>query len=114
APTLRLDELAEHFDVKLDEDNEVDTVGGLVVEKLGRLAKEGDQVDIDGYRIDVEGVDGVRITKLRVIPREPAEVAAENADSEECAHNVIPPVARILLRNSHPEESMCLTAHQRG
>jgi CBS domain containing-hemolysin-like protein len=81
APTLRLDELAEHFDIKLDEDGEVDTVGGLVVEKLGRLAKEGDQVDVDGHLILVEGVDGVRITKLRVIPREPAEVAGENADA---------------------------------
>ncbi len=81
APTLRLDELAEHFDIKVDENGEVDTVGGLVVERLGRLAKEGDKVDVGGYRIAVEGVDGVRITKLRVSPREPAEVASESADT---------------------------------
>jgi CBS domain containing-hemolysin-like protein len=81
APTLRLDELAEQFDVKVDEDGEVDTVGGLVVEKLGRLAQAGDAVDLDGYRIVVEEVEGVRITKLRVIPVQPAEVAGDSTES---------------------------------
>jgi CBS domain containing-hemolysin-like protein len=80
APTLRLDELAEHFDVKVDDNGEVDTLGGLVVERLGRLAQPGDTVDLDGYRIVVEDVDGVRITKLRVIPVQPAEVANDNGE----------------------------------
>jgi CBS domain containing-hemolysin-like protein len=80
APTLRLDELGEHFDVKVDEDGEVDTVGGLVVGRLGRLAQDGDAIDIEGYRIVVEGVEGVRITRLRFIPMQRAEVTAESAD----------------------------------
>jgi len=80
APTLRLDELAEHFSIKVDEDGEVDTVGGLVVEHLGRLARDGDVVDLGGYRVVVEGVDGVRIKKLRFIPDTPAEVAADNTE----------------------------------
>lgn len=81
APTLRLDELAEHFDVKVDEDGEVDTVGGLVVEKLGRLAQAGDTVELDGYRIDVEDVEGVRITTLRVIPVQPVDMRHETGES---------------------------------
>jgi CBS domain containing-hemolysin-like protein len=64
APTLRLDELAEEFDVEVDEDGEVDTVGGLVVEQLGRLAQAGDVVEVGNYQLVVEEVDGVRITRL--------------------------------------------------
>lgn len=79
APTLRLDELAELFDIDLDEDGDVDTVGGLVVERLGRLAQAGDTVDLDGYRLVVEEVEGVRITRLRLIPLAPVEPAEESA-----------------------------------
>jgi CBS domain containing-hemolysin-like protein len=72
APTLRLDELAEELDIRIEEDLDVDTVGGLVVERLGRLAQAGDVVELDTYRIVVEEVDGVRITRLRLIPLQPA------------------------------------------
>ena len=72
APTLRLDEFAETFDVDVDEDGEVNTVGGLVVEQVGRLAQAGDAVDIGRYRLAVEEVDGVRITRLRAIELDPA------------------------------------------
>ncbi|MCC7370537.1 MAG: HlyC/CorC family transporter [Chloroflexi bacterium] len=75
APTLRLDELDEHFDIEVDEDGEVDTVGGLVVEKLGRLAQTGDVVELEHYRLAVEEVEGVRITRLRLIPLQPASTA---------------------------------------
>jgi CBS domain containing-hemolysin-like protein len=50
----------------------VNTVGGLVVEQLGRLAQAGDVVEVGRYRLAVEEVDGVRITRLRAIELEPA------------------------------------------
>ena len=81
APTLRLDELSELFDIDVDEDGEVDTVGGLVVEKLGRLAQAGDVVELEKYRLAVEEVDGVRITRLRLIPLEPA-TAGESSEHQ--------------------------------
>jgi CBS domain containing-hemolysin-like protein len=68
SPRLRLDELGDYFKLNLDQESEAETVGGLVVERLGRLAERGDTVDLDGYRLDVEEVDGVRITRLRMIP----------------------------------------------
>ena len=80
APTLRLDELEEELGIDVGEEElDVDTVGGLVVEKLGRLAQVGDVVDLDGHRIEVEEVEGVRITRLRVIPLAPA-TASESSD----------------------------------
>ena len=82
APTLRLDELAEELDVHVEEDLDVDTVGGLVVERLGRLAQAGDAVEIDNHRLVVEEVDGVRITRLRLIPLLPAG-SVDSSDERE-------------------------------
>jgi CBS domain containing-hemolysin-like protein len=79
---LRLDELAEALDVDVDEDGDVDTVGGLIVEQLGRLAQAGDAVELGRYRLQVEEVDGVRITRVRAIPLAPAS-AGEPADERE-------------------------------
>jgi CBS domain containing-hemolysin-like protein len=82
APTVRLDELAEELDIHVDEDADVNTVGGLVVEQLGRLAQAGDTVEIENYRLVVEEVEGVRITRLRAIPLEPAHAAESSEDLE--------------------------------
>jgi len=42
------------------------TLAGLVFEALGRAAREGDRVEVDGSSIRVAEVDGARITKLEV------------------------------------------------
>lgn len=47
---LPVSELAELFDVSIDED-EVDSVGGLVAKHLGRLAEEGDSVSVSGIEL---------------------------------------------------------------
>jgi CBS domain containing-hemolysin-like protein len=84
APTLRLDEFADQFDVDIDEDEiDVDTVGGLIVEKLGRLAEAGDTVDVGRYRLVVEEVEGVRITRLRATELEPARASADSGDEHD-------------------------------
>jgi magnesium and cobalt exporter, CNNM family len=84
APTLRVDEFADQFDVHIDEDEvDVDTVGGLVVEQLGRLAEAGDTVDIGNYRLVVEEVEGVRITRLRATALEPASASADASDEHD-------------------------------
>lgn len=48
--TLSIDRLGELFDVEL-EDDEVDTVGGLVAKLLGRLPEPGDTVTIEGIEL---------------------------------------------------------------
>jgi len=42
------------------------TLAGLVLEALGRRPDPGDTVTVDGVEILVEGLDGLRITRLRV------------------------------------------------
>ncbi|MBK0418185.1 HlyC/CorC family transporter [Leucobacter sp. CSA1] len=47
---LPVDRLGEIFDIEL-EDDEVDSVGGLVAKHLGRLAEQGDSVRIEGIEL---------------------------------------------------------------
>jgi CBS domain containing-hemolysin-like protein len=46
-------------------DEPYDTVGGMVFGRLGRLAKVGDSVDVEGYRFAVTAVDGRRVSQVR-------------------------------------------------
>jgi putative hemolysin len=52
----------------------VHSVGGLVLEALGRAARPGDTVQVDGVRLSVEAVDGTRIAAVRA---DLARVAAD-------------------------------------
>lgn len=49
-----------------------DSIGGLVVESLDKLADRGDVVDRDGYRLRVLAIDGPRILRVLVVPPAPA------------------------------------------
>lgn len=66
---MRLDELANYFDLPDDklEDDDVDTIAGLVVKELGRLAQLDDVVKYHEFTFTVKEVDGARITKLLVV-----------------------------------------------
>lgn len=66
---MRLDELADHFELpeKSLDVEDVDTVAGLVIKELGRIAKVGDTVTYNNFRITVKEMDGARITKLFLI-----------------------------------------------
>ena len=48
------------------ETTEFGTVGGLVLDELGRAPEVADQVEADGYRLTVETVDGTRITTVAI------------------------------------------------
>jgi CBS domain containing-hemolysin-like protein len=58
-------ELRERLGLALDGEP-YDTVGGLVFGRLGRLAKVGDSVSIEGHRFEVTAVDGRRVAQVRV------------------------------------------------
>jgi CBS domain containing-hemolysin-like protein len=49
---------------------EVETVGGLVLERLNRAPERGDCVEVDGYVVEVTGVEGTRISTVWVHERE--------------------------------------------
>ncbi|AZH24838.1 hemolysin family protein [Haloplanus aerogenes] len=49
---------------------EVETIGGLVLEQLNRAPERGDRVEVDGYVIEVTSVEGTRISTVWVHERE--------------------------------------------
>lgn len=67
--TMRLDELAKFFDMPEDslDVEDVDTIAGLVVKQLERIAKVGDKVDYGCFTFRVLEIDGARITKILLI-----------------------------------------------
>jgi putative hemolysin len=60
------------------------TVGGYVLGRLGRRARVGDTIDVDGRRMRVEALDGLRVAKvwLSTAPRRAAAAAGEPGDSD--------------------------------
>ena len=65
---VRIDELVEFFDLNesLFEEDDVETIGGLVVKALGHIADVGNTVTFNGLTFTVVEIDGARITKLQV------------------------------------------------
>lgn len=73
---MRLDELANFFDVPDEklEDDDVDTIAGLVVKELGRLAQLDDVVNYHEFTFTVKEIDGARITKLLIVREEESQI----------------------------------------
>jgi magnesium and cobalt exporter, CNNM family len=65
AGSITIDDFNEALGTGLPQDGPR-TLAGLVFDALGRRPEVGDEVEIDGVGIAVEGVDGARITRLRV------------------------------------------------
>lgn len=67
---LSISEFVEYFDLdeKLVEDSReyYNTVGGLVVDILGNIPREGDAIEIAGLKIEVVDMDGKRVDKVLV------------------------------------------------
>jgi len=65
---MRIDEVAEFFDINEDKFDfeDVETIGGLVVKILGRIAQVGDVVEIEeqGLKLSVQKTEGARVTRI--------------------------------------------------
>jgi putative hemolysin len=53
-------------EVPEEERGRYNTLSGMVLLLLGRLAEQDDAVEWEGWRFEVLGLDGKRIDKLRV------------------------------------------------
>jgi CBS domain containing-hemolysin-like protein len=72
---LAIDELGELYGIEL-EDDDVDTVGGLLTKHLGRLPTSGDEVTANGLVLVAERVEGRRKRLVTVVVR-PTEALDE-------------------------------------
>ncbi len=69
-----VEDLLEIWDLKiqLEDEDEYDTVGGLVYHRVGGVPSPGDEVQVDGLRLTVESTDGRRVGKVLVVREPPA------------------------------------------
>ena len=63
---VSIDELNEMFDMQIEKDD-FDSVGGFIVNELGRMPSVGDTVRFNGVSLKVLSVTGRRIKKVRVV-----------------------------------------------
>jgi CBS domain containing-hemolysin-like protein len=53
----------------LDIESDSDTIGGFVFEMLGRKPELGDQINYNGFILQVEALDGLRIAGVKIIQK---------------------------------------------
>lgn len=80
--TAQLDDLEERLDVTFEvEDNEVTTIAGYLMYKLGRVPEKGDALKLDMWRILVEEVEGPRVVKVTVEPQTSPKPVTSQAEA---------------------------------
>jgi putative hemolysin len=79
-----VDDLEEIFDIELglEDDDEYDTVGGLIYHRIGGVPSPGDQVEVDGLRLTVESTDGRRVGKVLVVRQRTDEDGEPRPDED--------------------------------
>lgn len=61
-----IENVNEKFDLRLDEDEDYHTIGGLVLHNSGELPAEGYSFDTDGCRLTVTKMSAARIEQVRI------------------------------------------------
>ena len=74
-----IDEVNDHFGLTLANPH-YDTIAGFILGKLGRLAQVSDSVEVDGATLRVEAMDGRRVARVSLTPRQSALEARPGAD----------------------------------
>jgi CBS domain containing-hemolysin-like protein len=91
---LNVWDFAERFEIPLDdeEDDDVETVGGLLAKRLGKVPIAGSTVTVDRYRLVAESLAGRRnristvlIQRVVATPEETAEPGSSAPSAEETA-----------------------------
>jgi len=70
---LPVDDLNDLLDTSFEEDDDYETVAGLVYRRLGHIPRPGETVEVEGHLFTVEKVRGQRIILIKVSPLERAD-----------------------------------------
>jgi putative hemolysin len=68
-----IDQVMTRLDLRLDGTGTFHTAAGLALDRLARIPAEGDQFDLDGWRVEVIDMDGNRVDKLLFVPLQSAD-----------------------------------------
>ena len=65
---MSIDDFNDEFNANLS-DEEADTIGGIILEKLGRLPRPGEEIDVENFKFIVNKIRGRRIVQIKVITK---------------------------------------------
>ena len=66
--SARPDQLRSQVGIKLP-DGEYETVGGFVMDRLGRIPRRGDRLEFDGWVLRVRRMEGRRVAEVELLKR---------------------------------------------
>lgn len=79
--SAQLNKLFEHFEIDEDEESDSVSIGGWVLEKLGKIAQEGESFTYENLFVTVTRVDDCRVLEINVKVIEPeAEEGTEDSE----------------------------------
>jgi Mg2+/Co2+ transporter CorC len=104
-----VDEVNDLIDAALPE-GDWDTVGGLIYSRLGHIPVEGETVDVDGWRLTAQRIQGRRIGRVRMTrlgrDQPSADEMADDADGDESANGTEGGLnGHLSIGREHPEDS---------
>jgi CBS domain containing-hemolysin-like protein len=68
---IPLTDLEIHLGSKLPEDGDFESLGGLIVHRVGRVPEVGATITLDGYKLIVREADETRVVKVEIVRAEP-------------------------------------------
>ena len=80
---FRIDEFNEFFGLEAQnevDDEDIETIAGLVIKHLGHIAEVGDTCEVDGFTFKVLETDGARIVKIKITAPIKEEVKEETQE----------------------------------
>ncbi|QEH92800.1 HlyC/CorC family transporter [Dermacoccus abyssi] len=64
----RPDEVADRIGAPVPDDRAYETLGGYVMQQVGRIPRAGDELSMPGWRLRVMSMDGRRVNRVRFTP----------------------------------------------
>ena len=77
-------DLNERFGYGMPEDEDYDTLGGFVITRFGRIPVQGESLEWDQWRFQIDAADKRRVRRLRIesrVAEQAGESAADDSDS---------------------------------
>ncbi len=74
---MMIEDVNQALGLKLS-DAHYDTIAGYILGRLGRIARLGDELEVQGLRMRVEAMDGRRIARLSIRPAAPAQTGTSS------------------------------------
>ena len=81
---MRIDEFADYFKKEIPEEEDVETIAGVILKHLDRMAEVNDTVEWDDFVLTVIELDGTRIVKIKV-QHKPKQEKTEEEKEEQSA-----------------------------